>query len=132
MPLTNADPVGPASRGSRQTRHWLAQDAGRIYATRLYVRRPVDVRVKLFYCSGGETGVVYARSVDISSSGAGLTLSGELAVGTDTVLCLRLPGSDHQLLLRARVVRRRGFRAGLRFLRPTAEQRLRLCEFCCV
>ena len=88
--------------------------------------------------------VVHGRTVDLSRSGAGVTLTRELASGSEVVLCLCLPGSsrgprrarswldgvDNPLCLRAVVIRRRGFRAGLEFVQPTAEQRLLLCEFC--
>ena len=104
--------------------------------------------------------VVHGRTVDLSRSGAGLTLTRELPAGAEVVLCIQLPNSrgplSHAnkptpgfypntpkegalgtpglpgtpLCLRAVVVRRRGFRAGLEFVQPTAEQRLLLCEFC--
>lgn len=88
-------------------------------------------------------GVVHGRTVDLSRTGAGLTLTRELAAGAEVVLCLNLPGGGvpgepvfgslgrKPLCLRAVVIRQRGFRAGLRFVEPTAEQRLLLCEFCC-
>ena len=75
-------------------------------------------------------GVVHGRTVDLSRTGAGLTLTRELAAGAEVVLCLKLPGGE-PLHLRARVIRRRGFHAGLQFVEPTAEQRLLLGEFCC-
>ena len=52
----------------------------------------------------------------------------ELAAGSEVVLCLRLPGGT--LSLRAVIIRRRGFRVGLEFVEPTAEQRLMLCALC--
>ena len=75
-------------------------------------------------------GVVHGRTVDLSRTGAGLTLTRELAAGTEVVLCLNLP-CGKPLRLRAVVIRRSGFRAGLQFVEPTAEQRLLLLEFCC-
>jgi hypothetical protein len=53
-----------------------------------------------------------------------------LPSGTKVVLCFRLPGSETALCLQAVIARRQGFRAGLRFVQPTAEQRLLLCELC--
>jgi len=120
-----------------------------IYATRLYSRRRVDVRASLvapwqvapwlvepslvepWQVDRRVTdGVVHGRTVDLSRTGAGLTLTRELAVGTEVVLCLNLP-CGKPLRLRAVVIRRSGFRAGLQFVEPTAEQRLLLLEFCC-
>ena len=115
-----------------------------IYATRLYSRRRVDVRASLvlpwqvepwqvaqWHGDRGVTdGVVHGRTVDLSRTGAGLTLTRELAAGTEVVLCLNLP-CGQPLRLRAVVIRRSGFRAGLQFVEPTAEQRLLLLEFCC-
>jgi hypothetical protein len=103
-----------------------------VYSNRLYARRAVDLRARLLarQKADGRVMVVYGRTVDLSRTGAGLTLSRELASGTEAVLYLRLPGSDHVLCLNAVIIRRRGFRVGLRFVQPTAEQRLLLCEFC--
>ena len=110
-----------------------------IYATRLYSRRRVDVRASLVEPWQIEPwqvdrrvtdGVVHGRTVDLSRTGAGLTLTRELAAGTEVVLCLNLP-CGQPLRLRAVVIRRTGFRAGLQFVEPTAEQRLLLLEFCC-
>ena len=74
--------------------------------------------------------VVHGRTVDLSRSGAGLTVTRELPEGAEVVLSVQLPIRSEPLCLRAVVVRRRGFRAGLEFVQPTAEQRLLLCEFC--
>ncbi len=106
----------------------------RLYAGRLYSRRAVDVRARLVTQRQvhGRTVelVAHGRTVDLSRSGIGMTLTGELPIGAEVVLSLQLPGSDGQLCLRAVVVRRCGFRAGLEFVQPTAEQRLLLCKFC--
>ena len=118
----------------------------RIFAGRLYSRRALDVRARLVtqrQVHGQRVElVVHGRTVDLSRSGMGLTLTGDLPVGAEVVLSLQLPGSpaspffacgdgsDGPLCLRAVIVRRRGFRAGLKFIEPTAEQRLRLCQFC--
>lgn len=101
------------------------------YASRLFNRRPLDLRARLVaLLATGERVVVHARTRDLSHSGAGLTLTSELPSGTDVVLCLRLPGDGGQLCLQAVVARRRGFHVGLHFVRPTAEQRLLLSELC--
>jgi hypothetical protein len=102
-----------------------------IHASRILSRRPLDVRARLVaQHSTGEHVVVHARTRDLSCSGAGLTLTSELPSGTRVVLCFQLPGSDTALCLNAVITRRQGFRAGLRFVEPTAEQRLLLCELC--
>jgi PilZ domain len=102
------------------------------YASRLYVRRRVDVRARLLARppADGRIVVVHGRTVDLSRSGAGVTLTRELASGSEVVLCLQLPGIGNPLCLRAVIRRRHGFRAGLEFVSPTAEQRLLLCRFC--
>ena len=120
-----------------------------IYAGRLFSRRAVDVRARLLarrQVNGRmEEAVVHGRTVDVSRSGAGLTLTRELPAGSEVLLSLQLPNSDGPLFhsskpttgspgtplcLRAVVVRRRGSRAGLKFVQPTAEQRLVLLKFC--
>jgi PilZ domain len=103
-----------------------------LYAGRLYSRRRLDLRARLLARREEGRGfiVVHGRTIDLSRSGAGLTVSCELASGTEVVLCLRLPGSGHPLCLRAVVTRRRGFRVGLAFVQPSAQQRLLLCELC--
>jgi PilZ domain-containing protein len=104
--------------------------AGALYENRRYARRKVDVRVRLLTRreSDGRMAVAYARTADLSRGGACVTLSSELSLGTEVLFCVRLPGSDQLLCLKAVVIRRRGFRAGLRFLQPAAEQRLMLCK----
>jgi PilZ domain len=103
-----------------------------IYASRLYSRRRLDLRARLLArpAAGGHVIVVHGRTVDLSRSGAGVTLTRELASGTEVVLCLRLPGSGNALCLHAVITRRQGFRVGLEFVQPTAEQRLLLSELC--
>lgn len=103
-----------------------------IYASRLFSRRPLDVRAHLVALhSNGERIVVHARTRDVSRGGAGLTLTRDLPSGTEVALCLRLPGNGGQLLLQAVIVRHQGFRVGVQFVRTTAEQRLLLSELCC-
>jgi len=102
-----------------------------IHASRILSRRPLDVRARLVaQHSTGEHVVVHARTRDVSCSGVGLTLTRELPSGTKVMLCFKLPGSENALCLPAVITRRQGFRAGLRFVQPTAEQRLLLCELC--
>jgi hypothetical protein len=102
-----------------------------IYANRLFSRRRLDLRAHLVALdSTGERVIVHARTCDLSHSGVGLTLTCELPSGTEVVLYLRLPGKCSPLCLQAVIARRQGSRAGLHFLRPTAEQRLLLSEFC--
>lgn len=103
----------------------------KLHANRLYERRPLDLRVRLLtqQIPGGTVYVVRGRTVDLSCSGAGLTLSDELQPGTEVLLQLCMPGCD-ELKLHARVIRRRGFRVGLKFVALTAAQRLQLGELC--
>jgi hypothetical protein len=102
-----------------------------IYASRLFCRRRLDLRARLVAEHiSGERVVIHARTYDVSRSGAGLTLTRELPLGTGVMLCLHVPQSDNPLCLKAIVIRRKGFRAGLHFVQPTAEQRLLLLELC--
>jgi hypothetical protein len=102
-----------------------------MYASRLFSRRPLDVRARLVaQHPTGERIIVHARTFDLSRGGAGLTLTRQLPSGTAVVLCLRFPNLDRALCLEAVIARRQGFRVGLRFLHPTAEQRLLLSELC--
>jgi hypothetical protein len=121
------------------------RDRSTIYANRLFSRRRLDVRARLVtpHSAGGhgvprgvghgvhrgvEYVVVHARTLDVSSSGAGVTLTRELPSGSEVVLCFRHPGNGILLCLHAVITRCRGFRAGLRFVQPTAEQRLLLSQ----
>ncbi len=119
------------------------RDRSAIYASRLFSRRRLDVRARLLplrstgeraVMHGVENGVghdvVHARTRDISLSGAGLTLTRDLPSGSEVVFCFRLPANGKMLCLQAIVTRRHGFRAGLHFVQPTAEQRLLLSELC--
>ena len=115
----------------------LVNDRGRneIHASRILSRRPLDVRARLVARdTTGEYGVdrivVQARTHDVSCSGAGLTLTRELPSGSEVVLSFQLPGTGTTLCLNAVITRRQGFRAGLRFVQPTAQQRLLLAELC--
>jgi hypothetical protein len=120
------------------------RDRSAIYASRLHSRRPLDVRARVVALhspgdrsvghgvtrEGVKYSVVHARTRDVSQTGAGLTLTRELRVGSEVVLCFRLPGSGTLLCLAAVVTRGQGFRVGLRFVRPTTQQRLLLSELC--
>jgi hypothetical protein len=102
------------------------------HASRLFTRRPLDMRARVLALrTTGERVIIQARTRDLSFGGAGLTLTSELPSGSSVVLCLRLPGDGGQLCLGAVVARRQGFRVGLEFDRPTAQQRLLLSELCC-
>jgi hypothetical protein len=100
-------------------------------ASRLFSRRRLDLRARLLVQrSTGEPVIVQARTVDVSRTGAGVTLMRELPSGTQVVLCLRLPGRGAVLSLRAVIIRRQGCHAGLQFLETNATQRLLLAELC--
>jgi hypothetical protein len=102
-----------------------------IYASRLFSRRRLDVRARLVAQNpSGERIIIHARTFDLSRSGAGLTLTRQLPSGTAVVLCLRFPNLGKSLCLQAVVARRQGFRVGLKFVQPTAEQRVLLSELC--
>jgi PilZ domain len=117
-------------RHNRATRA-RPMDASPIYASRLYTRRSIDVRARLIAMhSGGERTVVHARTCDLSRSGAGLTVTREMPSGVEVILYLHLPGHEMPLCLQALIIRRKGFRVGLQFVSPTAEQRLLLNELC--
>jgi hypothetical protein len=105
-------------------------DRNRVWCNRVWPRRPLDLRAQLLTRpdAGGRGLVVHGRTVDLSRSGAGVTVTHELAAGSEVVLCLRLPGGT--LSLRAIIARRSGFRVGLEFVQPTAEQRLMLSALC--
>ncbi len=104
--------------------------ANQVWRNRVWSRRALDLRAQLLTPAdaGGRALVVHGRTVDLSRSGAGVTVTHELAAGSEVVLCLRLPGGT--LSLRAIVTRRCGFRVGLEFVQPTAEQRLMLSALC--
>jgi len=98
----------------------------------VWPRRPLDLRARLLTQSsaGGRVTVVHGRTVDLSRTGAGMTLTRELTTGTEVLLCMQLPALGDALCLRAVIKRRRGFRVGLAFVEPTAEQRLLLSRLC--
>jgi len=116
----------------------VLRDRSTIYASRMSSRRRIDVRARVVALHSGERctrhgvkySVVHARTFDISRSGAGLTLTRELPSGSEVVLCFRHPGNGAMLCLHAIVARSKGFRVGVRFVQPTAEQRLLLSELC--
>jgi PilZ domain-containing protein len=113
-------------------RNQASTERNRIWCNRVWPRRPLDLRARLLTrpAAGGLGVVVHGRTVDLSRSGAGVTVTCELAEGSEVVFCMHLPGSGTTLDLRAVITRRRGFRVGLEFVQPTAEQRLLLSALC--
>ncbi len=102
-----------------------------IYASRLFSRRHIDVRARLIAVhAGGERTVIHGRTCDLSRSGAGLTVTRELSSGVEVILSMHLPGHESPFCLQAVIIRRKGFRVGVQFVSPTAEQRLLLNELC--
>ena len=79
---------------------------------------------------GGENTTIHGRTFDLSRSGAGLTLTRQLPSGTAVELHLRFPDLGKVLCLQAVITRCQGFRVGLQFVQPTAEQRVALSELC--
>jgi hypothetical protein len=117
----------------------VLRDRSAIYASRMSSRRRIDVRARVVALHsdglrgvrrGAKYSVVHARTFDLSRSGAGLTLTRELPSGSEVVLCFRHPGNGTMLCLHAVVIRSKGFRVGVQFVQPTAEQRLLLSELC--
>ena len=111
-------------------RNQCSIDRSRLWSNRVWPRRPLDLRAHLLMRAdaGGRGLVVHGRTVDLSRSGAGVTVTRELAAGSKVVLRLRLP--EGTLELRAVITRRSGFRVGLEFVQPTSEQRLMLLALC--
>jgi hypothetical protein len=107
-------------------------DRNRIWCNRVWSRRPLDLRASLLTrtAADGRTAIVQGRTLDLSRSGAGVTVTCELPAGSEVVLCLRVPGIGDTLNLRAIIARSQGFHVGLEFVQPTAEQRLLLSELC--
>ncbi|MDR3764101.1 MAG: PilZ domain-containing protein [Acidobacteriota bacterium] len=102
-----------------------------IHRSRIYSRRPLDMRARLLM--RGERGkeeVVHGWMRDLSCSGAGMMLAGNVTPGAEVVLSMRLPNRLGHLNLRAVVRRHQGLRTGLEFLTTTPEQRLMLTELC--
>ena len=102
-----------------------------VHRSRIYSRRRLDTRARLL--TRGERGkeeVVHGWMRDLSCSGAGLMLAGDVPPGAEVVLSMRLPNQMGHLNLKAVVRRRQGFRTGLEFLTTTPEQRLMLTELC--
>jgi c-di-GMP-binding flagellar brake protein YcgR len=100
--------------------------------SRHFPRYRIDVRVvvKLRREPGGEL-LLRGRSTDISQSGMGVTLSGDLQPGEAVHMEFSLPFTREPLHLRAVVRRRNGLNYGVEFLTLSAAQRAaieRLCE----
>lgn len=102
-----------------------------VHRSRIYTRRRLELRARLLTRSErGQENVVQGWMRDLSCSGAGVMIAGEVPAGAEVVLTMRLPNSLGHLSLRAVVRRRQGFRTGLEFLTTTPEQRLMLTELC--
>lgn len=100
--------------------------------SRHFPRYRIDVRVlvKLRREPGGEL-LLRGRSTDISQSGMGVTLSGDLELGQAVNMEFSLPFTREPLHLRAVVRRRNGLNYGVEFLTLSPQQRAaieRLCE----
>ncbi len=90
---------------------------------RHFPRYRIDVRVVAKVQRDQGTELLRGRSTDISQSGMGVTLSGELQLGEVVALEFSLPFTREPLLLRAVVRRRNGLNYGVEFITLSAQQR---------
>jgi c-di-GMP-binding flagellar brake protein YcgR len=91
---------------------------------RNFPRYRIDVRVVAKVEREQGTDLLRGRSTDISQSGMGVTLSGDLHAGEVVSLEFSLPFTREPLQLRAVVRRRHGLNYGLEFITLSAQQRL--------
>lgn len=91
--------------------------------TRHFSRYRIDVRVLAKVRRDSAIVVLRGRSTDISQSGMGVTLSGDLQPGEVVNMEFSLPFTREPLHLRAVVRRRNGLNYGVEFLTLSAPQR---------
>ena len=91
--------------------------------TRHFPRYRIDVRVLARVQRAEGAGLLRGRSTDISESGMGVTLSGDLHPGDAVELEFSLPFTREPLHLRAVVRRRHGLNYGVEFLTLSPQQR---------
>ncbi|HYX71065.1 MAG TPA: PilZ domain-containing protein [Terriglobales bacterium] len=92
-------------------------------STRHFPRYRIDVRVLAKVRRDSAIVVLRGRSTDISESGMGATLSGDLELGEVAELEFALPLTREPLHLRVVVRRRNGLNYGVEFLTLSAQQR---------
>lgn len=96
--------------------------------SRLFQRHGFDLRVRL-YINGRRTAL-HGRTRDLSYGGASVTIAECLAIGTSVMLALRMPNSEHEVRLPAKVSHRKGSRCGLQFTALSAEQKILVQRIC--
>lgn len=107
------------------TRAPVHPDAARRRAPRYAAALPVDITV----LRAGGPCLVPGRSFNLSTSGVGVVLAGELRLGDLVGLVLRLPGWNEPLQAKAVVRHRALLVCGLQFLGLSAEQ-VEMIQFC--
>ena len=122
----------PSTHGGRTTAmsdttsgpHRRKADARHFPRYRIDVRALVKVR--------RDSGIVElrGRSTDLSESGMGVTLSGELQLGEVVEMEFFLPFTRDALHLRALVRRRNGLNYGMEFLTLSPQQRAAIKRLC--
>ncbi len=89
---------------------------------RQYLRRKVDVRVRVCSDAGGKNAVL-GRCTTVGEGGFGAILTGELPEHRQVWVEFRDGNADENFRIIAEVRQRRGFQYGFKFLALTKEQR---------
>ena len=97
---------------------------------RRWKRVPLDVRVKAVIRKDEGKTVIHGRSLQLSESGMGVTMTREVPKGTVATLIFKLPGDEDERTLQAEVKYRNGFHCGFEFLGISAQTRQELLSFC--
>ncbi len=90
---------------------------------RVYSRRPLNVPLDLIALRSGVPESLPGRCTDISESGVGAVVAGELATGQQVAIELRLPDVGVPVLARALVRHESQLRCGLEFVGLSVEHR---------
>ena len=97
--------------------------------TRQTVRAGIEIGLKIFMISGGESRLIEAVCEDITPDGLGAKVNGELIPGEPVLLHLSLPSLE-SMKVHADVRHRRRNRVGLEFVGLSREQRAQLADVC--
>jgi PilZ domain-containing protein len=124
MVSTPGSATAPMSDTTSGPRHRRKADARHFPRYRIDVRALVKVR--------RDSGIVEmrGRSTDLSESGMGVTLSGDLQLGEVIEMEFSLPFTREPLHLRALVRRRNGLNYGMEFLTLSPQQRAAIKRLC--
>ena len=90
---------------------------------RVFLRYPINVPLDLIALRAGVPENLPGRCTDISESGVGAVVAGELAAGQQIAVELRLPNVGVPVRARARVRYQSRLRCGLEFVGLSVEQR---------